>query len=333
MPESAVESGIRELSYIQAVNEALRWGLREYPEALCFGEDIGLPGGPFGSTKGLRKEFGERVFDTPISESAILGGAIGAAMKGRRPIVEIMFSDFFLVALDQLVNQAANIRYVSRGEFTCPITVRAQQAATPGACAQHSQSLEAFFAHVPGLRIGLPGTNQDAYEMLRTAIASDDPTIILETRAMYPVKADVSLDGPLEDLGGARIVRSGTDVTVVSWSRMVGEALSAAERLAERQIRAEVIDLRWLSPLDLSPVLESIEQTGRVVIAHEANLTGGFGAEVAARIAGEGFWLLDAPIERVGAPDVRVPAAPSLNRALIPDAQAIEVAIERTLTG
>lgn len=333
MPESAVESEVRELSYIQAVNEGLRWGLREYPEALCFGEDIGLPGGPFGSTKGLRREFGERVFDTPISESAILGGAIGAAMKGRRPIVEIMFSDFFLVALDQLVNQAANIRYVSRGEFTCPITVRAQQAATPGACAQHSQSLETFFAHVPGLRVGLPGTNQDAYEMLRTAIASDDPTIILETRAMYPSKSNVSLDGPVEDLGGLRIARSGTDVTVVSWSRMVGEALSAAESLAERKISAEVIDLRWLSPLDFSPVLESVERTGRVVIAHEANLTGGFGAEIAARIAGEGFWLLDAPIERVGAPDVRVPAAPSLNRTLIPDARAIEASIERTLSG
>lgn len=316
-----------ELTYVQAVNEALRWALAEYPQALFFGEDVALPGGPYGASKGLRREFGERVFDTPISETAMLGAAVGAAMRGRRPIVEIMFSDFFLVALDQLMNQAANVRYVSRGRFICPITVRSQQAAVPGACAQHSQALEAFFAHTPGVRVGLPSSNQDAYEMLRSAVASDDPVIVLESRALYPIKADVRTDGPVEPVGGARVARPGGDVTVVSWSRMVGEALGAAERLADRGIAAEVIDLRWLSPLDLDPVLASVERTGRLVIAHEANVTGGFGAEIAARIAREGFWSLNAPIVRVGLPDLRVPAAPTLNAELVPDAGRIEAAV------
>ncbi|RDI73628.1 Pyruvate/2-oxoglutarate dehydrogenase complex dehydrogenase (E1) component [Gaiella occulta] len=319
----------RELTYMQAVTEAQRWALETYPEAIVFGEDIGLPGGPYGSTKGLRKAFGERVFDTPISESAILGGAIGAAMRGRRPIVEIMFADFFLVALDQLVNQAANVRFLSRGEFTAPITVRSQQGFTPGSCAQHSQSLEAIFAHTPGLRIGLPADAERAYTMLRAAIASDDPVIVVESRALYQQKREVRLGGPVEAVGGARVVREGSDVTIVSWSRMVGEALTAADRLAERGIRAEVVDLCWLSPLDMGTVLDSVRRTSRLVIAHEANLTGGFGAEIAARVVTDGFDLLDAPIGRVGAPDIRVPASPALQQALMPNSESIVAAVDR----
>jgi pyruvate/2-oxoglutarate/acetoin dehydrogenase E1 component len=327
MPEVAAPA--QELTYVRAVNEALRWGLAEYPEALLCGEDVAVPGGVFGASRELRKEFGERVFDTPISEAAILGAAVGAAMRGRRAIVEVMFADFFFVALDQLVNQAANVRYVSRGGFTAPITVRSQQAAVPGACAQHAQSVEAVFAQVPGLRVGLPSNAQDAYEMLRAAIASDDPVVVLESRALYQTADPFTPDGPVESVGGARVVRQGDAVTIVSWGRMVRTAVDAAALLAERGLEAEVVDLRWLSPLDVETLFRSVEKTARVVIAHEANLTGGFGAEVAARVAGERLWALDAPIERVATPDVRIPAAPALQRAVLPSAETIAAAVER----
>ena len=317
----------RELTYIQAVTEAQRWALETYPEAIVFGEDVGLPGGPYGSTKGLRPEFGSRVFDTPISETAMIGAAVGAAMRGLRPIVEIMFADFFLVAFDQVVNQAANVRYVSEGRYTAPLTLRSQQAATVGACAQHSQSLEAFFAHVPGLRLCLPASPRDAYELLRAAIACDDPTIVLETRALYQAKQEIVLGGPLEPIGRARVERAGTDVTVVTWSRLVGEVLAAAETVAGEGIDTEVIDLRWLSPLDFDAVARSVAKTTRIVVAHEANLTGGFGAEIAARVAATCFWDLDAPIERVALPDLRMPAAPILHQAVFPGAEKIAAAI------
>jgi acetoin:2,6-dichlorophenolindophenol oxidoreductase subunit beta len=333
MPDGATATAAttRTLTYIQAVNEALRWGLDHYPEALLFGEDVGLPGGPYGASRGLHDTFGDRVFDTPISETAMLGAGVGAAMRGMRPIIEIMYADFFLVALDQVVNQAANVRYASRGRYTCPLTIRSQQAATPGACAQHTQSLEAFFAHVPGLRVGLPADARDAYEMLRAAIAENDPVVVLESRALYPRKQELELDGPVEPVGGTRVRRPGDDVTVVTWGRMVHEALDAADRLAAEDIGAEVIDLRWLSPLDLGPVRESIARTGRVVVAHEANRTGGFGAEIAARIADEAFWDLDGPVARVAGPDVPLPAAPVLQEALLPQADAIAACVRGLL--
>jgi len=327
MPEAVAQ----ELRYIQAVNLALHWAMETYPEALAFGEDIALPGGPFGATKGLHDRFGDRVFDTPISESAFVGAALGAAMRGRRPIVEVMYGDFMLVAMDQVINQVANARYVSRGTWTAPLTIRTQQGYSPGACAQHSQSLEAWYAHTPGLRVGLPSTPRDAYEMLRTAIASDDPVLIIENRLLYPTMGAVPQGGPVEPMGGARIVHPGSDVTVVAWSRMVVEATKAATTLAERGVSVEVIDLRWLSPLDFTTVAASLHRTGRLVVAHEANLTGGFGAEIAARAVAECFWDLEAPIQRVGAPDVRIPAAPTLQAAVIPDAAAIVAAIERVL--
>ena len=323
----------QDLRYIQAVNLALHWALTTYPEALAFGEDIALPGGPFGATKGLHDKFGDRVFDTPISESAIVGAALGAAMRGRRPIIKIMYGDFLLVAMDQIVNQVANTRYLSQGTWAAPLTIRTQQGYSPGACAQHSQSLEAWYAHTPGLRVGLPATPRDAYEMLRSAIASDDPVMILENRLLYPVTGAVPLGGPVEPIGGARIVRSGSDVTVVAWSRMVIEAVKAAEAAAVQGHSIEVIDLRWLSPLDFSTVAASIRRTGRLVIVHEANVTGGFGAEIAARAAQECFWDLDAPIQRVGAPDTRIPAAPNLQAAVIPDVAVILDAIRRVLDG
>jgi acetoin:2,6-dichlorophenolindophenol oxidoreductase subunit beta len=314
----------RELTYIQAVNEALRWALRELPDTLVFGEDVAKPGGPFGATRGLYPEFGAgRIFDTPISESAILGAAVGASMRGLRPIVEIMFMDFSLVALDQIVNQAANVRYVSKGAFAAPMTIRTQQGATPGSCAQHSQCLEAFFAHTPGLRVAAPAIPQDAYDLLRTAIVEDDPTLVIESRALYRDNASVTVNGEVGPIDGPRVRRAGSDVTIVSWARMLYEATAAADELAERGVSAEVIDLRWLAPLRLEVVLESLAKTGRLLVAHEANLTGGFGAEVVARICNEGFDLLDAPAQRVGARDVRVPASPTLQSVVLPAAADI----------
>ncbi len=321
-----------ELNYVSAVNAALHRALDEFPEAIAFGEDLAIPGGVFTATRGLRDRFGERVFDTPISEAAILGGAVGAAMRGRRPIVEIMWVDFFLVALDQIVNQAANVRYVSQGELRAPLTVRTQQGVLAGSCAQHSQSLEAFFAHVPGLIVGLPATPQDAYDMLLSAIAADDPAIVIEHRSMYfGARATVEVDGPIQPVGGAKVRREGSDVTLVTWGQMLAPALEAAEAVASSDgLSVEVIDARWLAPFDTATVVASVERTGRLVIAHEANVSGGFGAEVAARIAGEALWSLEAPIARVGVPDSRIPATPILQRALVPGADAIAAALRET---
>jgi pyruvate/2-oxoglutarate/acetoin dehydrogenase E1 component len=319
------------LQYIQAVNAALHWALDAYPETLVYGEDVALPGGPYGASRGLHDAFGERVFDTPISETAMLGAGVGAALRGMRPVVEIMYADFLLVALDQLVNQAANVRYVSGGRACCPLTVRTQQSATPGACAQHAQSLEALLAHIPGLYVGLPANAQDAYAMLRAAVATDDPVVVIESRSLYPRRGPVEHDPPLEAVGGARVLREGGDVTIVSWSRLVDEAIAAAELLATDGIEAEVIDLRWLAPLDTATLDRSVARTSRLVIAHEATRTGGFGAELAARMAGERFWDLDAPVERVTTPDVRMPAAPSLQARLLPRAGDIAAAARRTV--
>ncbi|MEV0390164.1 transketolase C-terminal domain-containing protein [Nonomuraea sp. NPDC050643] len=328
MPEQT-----RRLSYAEAVNAALRRALEERPETLLFGEDVAAPGGVFGVTKGLRTQFGDRVFDTPISESAILGGAIGAAMFGRRPIAEIMWADFSLVALDQLVNQAANVRYVSRGLLGAPITVRTQQGSAPGACAQHSQSLEAFFAHVPGLRVCMPATHQDAYDLLLSAIWSDDPVIVIENRTLYHAgRQEVRLGGDVPPVGGAAVRRPGSDVTVLTWGAVQQEVLAAAERLSVQGIEAEVLDARWIRPLDLEAVLGSLARTGRLVVVHEAHTIGGVGGEVVAAVAEAGVPLRSAPI-RVGAPPVRIPAAPSLAQAVIPSADVIADALTRSVHG
>jgi 2-oxoisovalerate dehydrogenase E1 component len=323
-----------ELSYVRAVNQALRQELAERPEVVVFGEDVGQAGGIFGATRQLQEEFGEaRVFDTPIAEAAILGSAVGASIAGLRPVVEIMWADFLLVALDQLVNQAANVRYVSQGQLTAPLVVRTQQGVTPGSCAQHSQSLEALLAHIPGIRVGLPSTPQDAYSMLRAAVADDDPVVVIEARSLYQTKGEVVLDGRLEGLGGARRVRTGADAGVITWGTTLHTALRAADDLAAEGIDVSVLDVRWLAPLD-DQAIEAIviDSGGRIVVAHEANVTGGFGAEIVARITQRHFDLLDAPVLRVGTPDVRIPSAPALQSQLVPDAEAISAAV-RTLIG
>jgi 2-oxoisovalerate dehydrogenase E1 component len=312
-------------TYVKAVTAALHDALSEDERVLVYGEDVGYAGGIFGASRGLQEEFGaDRVFDTPIAEAAILGSAIGAAMEGMRPVVEIMWADFMLVALDQLINQAANVRYVSRSELTAPMVVRTQQGATPGSCAQHSQSLEALLAHVPGLKLGLPATAADAYAMLRSAIADPDPVILIEARSLYQVKGPVDRGAPVRRVGGARIRRTGGDLTVLTWGTAVPHALAAAEPLAERGIEIGVVDLRWLSPLDDDAIERAVRTgNGRVLVVHEANITGGFGAEIAARVQERHFDYLDQPIHRLGVPDSRIPSAPALQRALLPDADAI----------
>ncbi|MDQ7876510.1 transketolase C-terminal domain-containing protein [Microbacterium sp. QXD-8] len=320
---------IKRASYAEAINAALGRALRERSEVLVFGEDVALPGGVFGVTKGLQRQFGDRVFDMPISESAILGGAVGAGLFGARSVVEIMWADFSLVALDQLVNQAANVRYISRGMLASPITVRTQQGNAPGACAQHSQSLEALFAHIPGLQVCMPTTPQDAYDLLLTSIWSDDPTIVIENRTLYHGdKVDITTGGPVQPIDGAQVRRQGSDITLVTWGSTQFAALDAASVVAREGIDVEVIDMRWIRPLDHETVLASVERTGRLAIAHEAHTTGGVGAEIAARVAEHGL-RLTSPIVRIGTPDVRIPAAPHLAQAVIPSAARIADAIRR----
>lgn len=308
-----------ELTYQRAANRALSTELAARPELLVYGEDVGFAGGIFGVTRSLQRNFGpDRVFDTPISESAILGSAVGAAMAGMRPVVEIMWADFLLVALDQIVNQAANVRYISRGEISAPLVIRTQQGATPGSCAQHSQSLEALLAHIPGIKVGLPATPQDAYSMLRAAIADDDPCILFEARSLYQVSAPVVVDAQIEQTAGARLRHDGDDVVIITWGTMLTPALNAAEQLRHNGIDAAVLDLRWLQPLDVEQISALVGRCGRAVVVHEANQTGGFGAEIAARIQQDHFDILQAPVYRIGARDSRLPASPALQGALVP---------------
>ncbi|CAN7633347.1 thiamine pyrophosphate-dependent enzyme [Phenylobacterium sp. LjRoot219] len=328
-PAVIAKVATRDMPYWQAVNEALRAELIAHPETVLYGEDVGIPGGIFGCTRGLQKEFGpERVFDTPISESAILGSAVGAAMEGMRPIVEIMWADFLLVALDPLINQAANIRYISRGDRSAPLVVRTQQGVTPGSCAQHSQSLEALLAHIPGLRVGLPAYPDDAYSMLRAAINDPDPVIIIEARSLYQLRGEVTLLGSAPAIGDAALRRHGSDLAIITWGATCHKVEEAASQLAGEGIEASVLDLRWLSPLDHAAISEAIAVSGgRVLVVHEANLTGGFGAEIAALITEQHFSELRAPVVRIATPDVRIPASPALQNALIPQcAQIVEAA-------
>jgi pyruvate dehydrogenase E1 component beta subunit/2-oxoisovalerate dehydrogenase E1 component len=323
MPEENVK-----LSYAGAVNAALRRCLAEVPESLLYGEDVAKPGGVHGVTKGLWKEFGDRVFDTPISESAILGSAVGAAMMGRRPIVEIMWADFFLVALDQMVNQAANIRYVSEGRLTAPLVVRTQQGNSPGACAQHSQNLEALFLHTPGLRVAMPSNPQDAYDIMVSAVYCDDPVVVIDNRTLYfGPKSEIITGRPPGPIGGSHVRRSGTGATVVTWGAITHRVLDAADRLAQHGTPVTVLETPWLNPFDTDAVLESLTRTdGRLAVVHEANTTAGFGAEVISRAAEAGA-LRHRPV-RVAVPDTRIPAAPELAGALIPNAETIFSALQ-----
>ncbi len=323
-PTSPAEP-MRDLTYLRAINLALRTEMDDRPEVAIWGEDVGFAGGIFGVTRGLQKDYGDRrIFDTPIAEAAILGAAVGAAMEGMRPVVEIMWADFLFVALDQIVNQAANVRYVNRSRLTAPLVVRMQQGVTPGSCAQHSQSIEAILAHIPGIKVGLPATAQDAYSMTRAAIADPDPTILIEHRSLYQDSGPVTAGGLVEAAAGARRHRDGSDLAIITWGSMVHEALAAADELAATGINATVLDLRWLRPLDDAAIADVVRRSGgRVVVAHEANLTGGFGAEIAAHVAERHFDTLAAPVSRIGLNDLRMPSAPVLQAAVLPRAADI----------
>ena len=304
----------------KAINAALRSELIADPRLLVFGEDVGHPGGIFGVSRGLQKEFGPgRVFDTPIAESSILGAAVGAGIAGVPTVAEIMWADFLFVAFDQVINQASNVRYLNESRLTAPLTIRLQQGATPGSCAQHAQSIEAILAHIPGIKVGLPSTPQDAYDMTRAAICDPDPTIIVEHRSQYQVSGQVELGGAVERAEGAHWSRRGAAASIVTWGAMVPTALEAAEKLADNGLEVGVLDLRWLRPLDDAALDEAVlESGGVVVVAHEAVEQGGFGAEIVARISERHFSRLATSVRRVAAAEVRIPASAVLQRAVLP---------------
>lgn len=320
-------------TYMQALNDALSEEMERDPNVLIFGEDVGQFGGCFGVTKGLFEKFGEkRVRDTPITESAIVGAATGAAAVGLRPVVELMFVDFIGVSMDQLFNQAAKMRYMFGGKTTIPMVLRAPQGAGISAAAQHSQSLEAWFMHVPGLKVAIPATPADAYGLLLTAIRDDNPVVFLEHKALYGVKGEVADDAGPIPFGKANVCKEGSDVTIVAFSKMVYSALEAAETLAGKGINAEVIDPRTVSPLDMETILASVKKTHKLVIAHEAVKVGGVGAEIAAQVAEMAIDYLDAPIMRVGAPFTPVPFSPPLEEAFVPGAEDIVAAVQKMLS-
>jgi acetoin:2,6-dichlorophenolindophenol oxidoreductase subunit beta len=320
-------------TYLQAITTTLAEAMRTDPRVLVLGEDV-AEGGPWGATAGLAEEFGaERVRNTPISEAAICGIAIGAAQSGLRPVVEIMFGDFLTLALDQLVNQAAKAHFMSGGQLHVPLVLRTQGGAGQRGGAQHSQSLEAWLTHVPGLRVAMPSTAADAAGLLTTAIADPNPVVFVENKTLYFRREEVEERQPVVPFGSARVARSGRDVTVVALSRLVGESVAAADELAGEGIETEVIDPRTLVPLDLEAIVESVRRTHRLVVAHEAVAHGGFGAEIVAQVQAAAFDELDAPVGRVGAPFAPVPFSPPLEDAYLPGraevAAAIRVALGR----
>lgn len=323
----------RRWRYVDAIRFALRDELERDREVCLYGEDIAL-GGPFGATRELADSFGEdRVRNTPISEATVVGLAVGAATVGARPVVEVMFVDFITLAMDQLVNHAAKLHYMSGGQLTVPLTIRSGFGVGGGWGAHHSQSLESWLAHVPGLKVAMPSCAADAYGLLRAAIRDDNPVIFLEHRALYFTASAAPADDSAIPLGSAVVRRPGTDVTVVAVSRLVPEALLAADRLAEEGIELEVIDPRTVAPLDLETIVESARKTGRVLVAHEAVVNGGVGGEIAARVLERAFDHLDAPVVRVGAPFAPVPAGPTLERAFAPGAEAIEAGARAAARG
>jgi pyruvate dehydrogenase E1 component beta subunit len=323
---------VAELTYIKAITQTLAEAMRVDERVFVLGEDV-AEGGPYTATAGLAEEFGvARVINTPISEAAITGVAIGAAQSGMRPVLEIMFIDFITLALDQLVNGAAKAHFMSGGQLTVPMVLRTQGGAGQRGGAQHSQSLESWLTHVPGLKVVMPSRPVDAAGLLASAIADPNPVVFIENKTLYFRKGEVPEPAVAVPIGEAVTLRRGDDVTIVALSRLVHDALDAAELLAKDGIEAEVIDPRTLVPLDLATIVESVRRTGRLVVAHEAVEHGGFGAEIAAQVQAAAFDHLDAPIERVGAPFAPVPLSPPLEDAYLPDADDIVAAARRTLS-
>ncbi|MCH4825419.1 alpha-ketoacid dehydrogenase subunit beta [Planococcus halocryophilus] len=324
---------MRELTYLEAVREAMSQEMRTNEDVFILGEDIGVYGGAFGVTRGMIEEFGpERIRNTPISEAAISGTAVGAALTGMRPILELQFSDFMTIAMDNMVNQAAKIRYMYGGKGKVPMVLRTPAGSGTGAAAQHSQSLEAWMAHIPGLKVVQPSTAYDAKGLLKAAMDDDNPVIFYEHKLCYRTTSDVPEEVYSIPLGKADIKKQGTDVTIVATAIMVHKSLEAAEELEKQGIHAEVIDPRTLVPLDIETIVQSVKKTGRLVVVHEAVKRGGFGGEIASLIAeSEAFDYLDAPIKRLGGKAVPIPYNPELEKATIPGVSDIIEAAKETL--
>jgi pyruvate/2-oxoglutarate/acetoin dehydrogenase E1 component len=321
-----------ELSYREAVRDALSTAMRKDDDVFIMGEDIAEMGGSMGVTQGMLDEFGpERVRNSPISEAAIVGTGIGAAIQGMRPVVEIMYEDFLTLAAEQVINQAAKHRYMSGGQVKVPLTIRTQGGAGWSPGAQHAQQLEAWFVHIPGLKVVFPSTPTDARGLLYSSIYEDNPVIFFEHRTLYGIKEEVPEQLEPIPLGEARIQREGEDVTVVATGRLVHEALAAAKQAEEQGISVEVVDPRTLQPLDEGTIVDSVKKTNRAVVAHEAITRMGFGAEVAAIVQHQAFDWLDAPIERVGAKFTPLPFAPVMEEWVVPHAEDVLQAIQRTV--
>ncbi|MBA3959479.1 MAG: alpha-ketoacid dehydrogenase subunit beta [Chloroflexi bacterium] len=320
------------MTYIEAIRSTLQDEMRRDETIIVLGEDVGKKGGVFLATDGLFDEFGgERVLDTPLSESMIVGASIGAALNGLRPVPEIQFADFIMPAFNQIVSEAARMRYRSNGTFTCPMTIRAPYGGGVHGALYHSQSVEAFFAHVPGLKVVIPSTPYDARGLLRSSIRDDDPVLFFEHKKMYrSVRGEVPDSDYSIPLGEAKVVREGSQVSIIGYGLMVQYALEAAELLEGDDISAEVVDIRTLRPLDGETILESVRKTGKAVVVYEDNRFGGYGAEIAAIIAEEAFDHLDGPVMRVTGPDVPgVPYAHTLEDWFMPNPDRIADAVRR----
>lgn len=321
---------MRKMTYSEAIREGMRIKMKEDPNVLIFGEDVGAFGGCFGVTAGLHEEFGDkRVKDTPISEGVIVGAAVGAAATGLKPVAELMFIDFLTVGMDQLVNQAAKMRYMFGGKITLPMVVRLPAGAGVQAAAQHSQSLEAWLTHVPGLKVVYPSTPQDALGLMLSAIEDDNPVMFVEHKLLYAFEGEVENDVKPIPLGLADVKREGSDLTIVATGKMVHDALEAAAQLAKEGIEAEVIDPRSLYPFDKETISESVMKTNKVLVVTEENRRGGFGGEISAMISEEMFDYLDAPITRIGALNTPIPFTPTLESYVIPNSTDIVSAAKK----
>jgi len=318
-----------QLTYAQAINQGLREELKRNPKLVILGEDLGKYGGTFGVTRGLYDEFGkERIRDTPLNEAAIMGFGIGLAISGRPAITELEFMDFATYAMDQIVNQAAKLRYCWGGQVAVPLVMRMPVAAELGFGSQHSQSLEAWFVHMPGLKVVMPSTPYDAKGLIKTSIRDGNPILFIENVRLYATRGEVPEDEYLIPLGQADVKREGSDVTVVAIASMLPDALQAADALASEGMSVEVIDPRTLAPLDLDTIVTSVEKTGRLVVAHKAHKTGGVGAEIAQAVTERAFHSLDAPVARVAGRDTPIPASQALEATVFPGAQDIIAACQ-----
>ena len=332
-PKKGSGKAVREITFGQAINEAMTEELRRDPRVFIIGEDVAEAGTTFKVLSGLVQEFGpQRIIDSPISEAGITGIGVGAAMTGMRPVVDIMFGDFITLAMDQIVNQAAKIHYMSGGKLQVPLVVRATLGATRRSAAQHSQSLHAWVSHVPGLKVALPSTPYDAKGLLKTAIRDDNPVVFFEDKMMYQVKGSVPEEEYAIPFGVADIKRLGTDITLVATSSMVYVALAAADMLAEVEISAEVVDPRTTAPLDKDTLIESAKKTSRVIVIDEGYERYGVTAEIASVITDGAFYYLDAPVKRMGAMDVPVPFSPVLEDLTVPTPESV-TEMAKTLCG